>query len=127
MTMAAVATTSTKRFTNIIEYVGATVTAENDWFQAPSYAGDVTFVATVTGDTSIDITLEGGLSDGTTWFPLDEEVTITAPGTYSYSYSNTPTTLVRLRVSGVTAPDLEADPAEVATVIAPAIIIGHQS
>jgi hypothetical protein len=47
--MAAVSITAKDRFTNIVEYTGATMDALDDWFEVPAESSSYTFAAKVTG------------------------------------------------------------------------------
>lgn len=126
--MAAVETLAVQRFTNTVEHTGADLLNNDDWFQVPAHSGEFTFVVDVPTGATCTLTLQGGLSDNTTWYDLEDgdSIAITESGIYSYSYTGTPASLVRIFVDAVTLPEPEPpeEPGEGEPEPEPAPVVG---
>jgi len=97
--MAAVSITAKDRFTNLVEYTGATMDAVDEWFEVPAQSSSYTFAATVTGSANFKLALE--CSFDSTWFTIDTAKTINSAGSYVYFYDGKPAAKIRMRISEV--------------------------
>jgi hypothetical protein len=97
--MAAVALATTDRYTNIIEYSGAKLTALDDWFEVPAHSGSYSMAATVVGSATFKLAIECSFNG--TWFTIETAKTINSAGAYVYFYDGKPAAKVRLRISQV--------------------------
>jgi hypothetical protein len=103
MTMAAVATTAIKRYTNTVEYYGAVLDTLDDWFEVPCHASEYTFAVFSDGAANIKVALECGCADNPNWFTIDTSKTINAEGAYNYTYSGRPASRIRVRLSEISS------------------------
>ena len=101
--MAIVAITSTNRYTNLVEYTGATMDTLNDEMRVHAHSSDFTFAAEVTGSANFKLALEASFDGGTTFFEIDESKTINSAGEYVYYYTGKATSTIRMRISQVTS------------------------
>jgi hypothetical protein len=101
MTMAAVAVTAVKRYTNTVEYFGAEMTALDDYLEAPGHSGEYAFAVRSTGNANFKVALESAANGSDVWFTLDESKTINAEGSYVYSYTGKVASRIRIRISQI--------------------------
>ena len=99
--MAIVAITSTDRYTNVVEYTGATMNTLNDEMRIHAHSSDFTFAAEVTGSANFKLALEASFDGGTTFFEIDESKTISSAGEYVYYYTGKTTSTIRMKISQV--------------------------
>jgi hypothetical protein len=95
--MAAVSVTAKDRFTNVVEYTGATMDALDEWFEVSAHSASYTFGATVTGAATFKLALECSFNGS--WFTIDTAKTINAAGSYVYFYDGKPAAKIRMRIS----------------------------
>ena len=102
--MAAVAITTTNRFTNVVEYTGATLDTLEDWLEVPAHSGEYTFAAVATGSANFKLALEASFNgDGNSWFTIDTSKTINSAGQYVYFYTGKVATRVRMCLSEISS------------------------
>ena len=101
--MAIVNVTDTKRYTNVIEYTGGTMTAVNDEMRVHAHASEFTFAVEVTGGANFSLAFEASFNGGNTWYEIDTSKTINSDGEYVYYYSGKSTSTVRLRVDAISS------------------------
>ena len=99
--MAAVSVTATDRFTNIVEYTGATMDALDEWFEVVAHSPSYTFAATVTGTATFKLALECSFNGS--WFTIDTAKTINSAGEYVYFYDGKVASKIRMRISEVSS------------------------
>lgn len=97
--MAAVSITATDRYSNLVEYTGATMDALNEWLEVAAHSSSYTFAATVTGSANFKLALECSFNGN--WFTIDTAKTINSAGEYVYFYDGKPTAKIRMRISEV--------------------------
>ena len=97
--MAAVAITATDRYTNVIEYTGATMDTLEDWIEVPAHSATYTFAATVTGDANFKLALECSFNGNGNWFTIDTAKTINSAGQYVYFYDGKAAARIRMRIA----------------------------
>jgi hypothetical protein len=108
MTMAAVATTAIDRFTNVIEYTGAKLTALDDWFEIPVHSSSYSMAATVVGAANFKLAIECSFNGN--WFTIETAKTINSAGAYVYFYDGKPAAKVRLRISQIDSGEPDVTP-----------------
>ena len=101
--MAAVAITATDRFTNLLEYTGATMSALNDWIAVPAESSSYTFAATVTGGANFTLALECSFNGNGIWFLIEAGKNINSNGQYVYFYDGKPASQIRMRISSISS------------------------
>ena len=101
--MAAVSVTATDRFTNIVEYTGATMDALDEWFEVPAESSSYTFAAKVTGTATFKLALECSFNGNGSWFTIDTAKTINSAGEYVYFYDGKVAAKIRMRISEVSS------------------------
>lgn len=101
--MAIVNVTDTKRYTNVVEYTGGTMSALNDEFRVHAHASEFTFAFEVTGGANFKLAFETSFNGGTVWYELDTSKTINEDGEYVYYYSGKSTSTIRCRLSQITS------------------------
>lgn len=101
--MAQVAITSTERYTNVVEYTGAALTAVDDELRVHAHTSDFTFAAEATGSANFKLAFEASFDGGTTWFEIDTSKTINEAGEYVYFYTAKTSSTVRMRISQITS------------------------
>ena len=101
--MAIVNVTDTKRYTNVVEYTGGTMTAVNDEMRVHAHASEFTFAIEVTGGANFNLAFEASFNGGNTWYEIDTSKTINADGEYVYYYSGKSTSTIRLRVDAISS------------------------
>ena len=99
--MAIVNVTDTKRFTNVVEYTGGTMTALNDEMRVFAHASEFTFAFEVTGGANLTMAFEASFNGGNTWYEVDTSKTINSDGEYVYYYTGKTTSAVRLRIDAI--------------------------
>lgn len=101
--MAIVNVTDIKRYTNVVEYTGGTMSALNDEFRVHAHASEFTFAFEVTGGANFKLAFETSFNGGTVWYELDTSKTINEDGEYVYYYSGKSTSTIRCRLSQITS------------------------
>jgi hypothetical protein len=101
--MAALAITAVDRYTNVVEYTGATLDAVNEWIEVPAHSASYTFAATVTGGANFTLALECSFNGNGNWFTIDTSKTINSDGQYVYFYDGKPAAKIRMRVASVSS------------------------
>lgn len=101
--MAAIANTAIDRFTNAVEFTGATMTAVDDWMEVPAHSGSYTFAASVTGGANFQLALEASFNGNGNWFTIDTSKTINSNGQYVYFYDGKVATKVRMRIASISS------------------------
>jgi len=101
--MAALAITVIDRYTNVVEYTGATMDAVNEWIEVPAHSASYTFAATVTGGANFTLALECSFNGNGNWFTIDTSKTINSDGQYVYFYDGKPAAKVRMRVASISS------------------------
>ena len=101
--MAAVAITATDRFTNLVEFTGATMTAVDDWMQVECHSSSFTFAANVASSANFTLALEANFNGNGNWFTIDSSKTINSAGQYVYFYDGKPSTKVRMRIASISS------------------------
>ena len=102
--MAAKAITETDRYTNLIEYTGATLTAVDDWIEVSAHSSVYTLAAVVTGSANFTLALECSFNGAnTTWFTLDTSKNINSAGQYVYFYDGKAAPRIRMRISAISS------------------------
>lgn len=99
--MAIVNVTDTKRFTNVVEYTGGTMTVLNDEMRVFSHASEFTFAFEAVGGANFTMAFEASFNGGVTWYEIDASKTITADGEYVYYYTGKPSSVVRMRIDAI--------------------------
>ena len=99
--MAIVNVTDTKRFTNVVEYTGGTMTALNDEMRVFAHASEFTFAFEVTGGANLTMAFEASFNGGNTWYEVDTSKTINSDGEYVYYYTGKTISAVRLRIDAI--------------------------
>lgn len=99
--MAIVNVVETKRYTNIVEYTGGTMTALNDEMRVFAHASEFTFALEVTGGANFTLAFEASFNGGTSWYEVDVSKTINADGEYVYYYTGKTTSVVRMRIDSI--------------------------
>ena len=97
--MAIVSIADTKRYTNVVEYTGGTMSALGDEMRIQADSSELTFSIDSVGSANYGVTLEGSFDGGSNWFTVNAEQTISAAGEYVYFVSNKVMGLVRVRIS----------------------------
>jgi len=101
--MAIVNVTDTKRYTNVVEYTGGTMTAVDDEMRIHAHASEFTFAFEVTGGANFKLAFEASFNGGTSWYEIDTSKTINSDGEYVYYYSGKSTSTIRCRISQITS------------------------
>jgi hypothetical protein len=101
--VAIVNVTDIKRYTNVVEYTGGTMSALNDEFRVHAHASEFTFAFEVTGGANFKLAFETSFNGGTVWYELDTSKTINEDGEYVYYYSGKSTSTIRCRLSQITS------------------------
>lgn len=101
--MAAVANTAIDRFTNIVEFTGATMTAVDDWMEVNAQSSNYTFAATVTGSANFQLALECSFNGNGNWFTIDTGKTINSAGQYVYFYDGRAAAKIRMRIASISS------------------------
>jgi len=101
--MAALAITVVDRYTNVVEYTGATMDAVNEWIEVPAHSASYTFAATVTGGANFTLALECSFNGNGNWFTIDTSKTINSDGQYVYFYDGKPAAKIRMRVASISS------------------------
>jgi len=101
--MAALAITAVDRYTNVIEYTGATLDAVNEWIEVPAHSSSYTFAVTVTGGANFTLALECSFNGNGNWFTIDTSKTINSDGQYVYFYDGKPAAKIRVRVASISS------------------------
>ena len=99
--MAIVNVTDTKRYTNVVEYTGGTMTAVNDEMRVHAHASQFTFAVEATGGANFTLAFEASFDGGTTWYEIDTSKTITSDGEYVYYYSGKTSSTIRCRMDAI--------------------------
>ncbi len=99
--MAAVAITATDRFTNLLEYTGAAMSAVDDWMQVDCHSSSFSFAANVTSSANFTLALEANFNGNGNWFTIDTSKTINSAGQYVYYYEGKPSTKIRMRIASI--------------------------
>ena len=99
--MALVNVIETKRYTNVVEYTGGTMTALNDELRVFGHASEFTFAFEATGGANFTMAFEASFNGGTTWYEVDTSKTINADGEYVYYYTGKPSSVVRMRIDAI--------------------------
>ena len=99
--MAAVALTAIDRYTNLVEYTGATMSAVDDWMQVDCHSSSFTFAANVSSSANFTLALEANFNGNGNWFTIDTSKTINSAGQYVYFYEGKPSTKVRMRIASI--------------------------
>jgi hypothetical protein len=97
--MAAVATTTVDRYTNLVEYTGAKLTTLDDWFEVSAHSSSYSMAATVVGSANFKLAIECSFNGS--WFTIETAKTINSAGAYVYFYDGKPAARLRLRLSEV--------------------------
>jgi hypothetical protein len=108
--MAAVATTAVDRFTNVVEYTGATMTAVNDWFAVHGHTSEYSFAAAVTSEGNFTLALEANFNGNGNWFTIDTSKTINESGQYVYFYNGKPASQIRMRIASISSGTVSLTP-----------------
>ncbi len=101
--MAAVANTAVDRFTNVVEFTGATMTAVDQWMEVHAQSSSYTFAATVTGGANFQLALECSFNGNGNWFTTDSSKTINSNGQYVYFYDGKPAAKIRMRIASISS------------------------
>jgi hypothetical protein len=101
--MAAVANTAVDRFTNVVEFTGATMTAVDQWMEVHAQSSSYTFAATVTGGANFQLALECSFNGNGNWFTIDSSKTINSNGQYVYFYDGKPAAKIRMRIASISS------------------------
>lgn len=101
--MAAVANTAIDRYTNVVEFTGATLTAVDDWMEVPAHSSSYTFAATVTGGGNFQLALEASFNGNGNWFTIDTSKTINSNGQYIYFYDGKTAAKIRMRIASISS------------------------
>tara|TARA_R100000406_G_scaffold95411_1_gene89618 strand:- start:41 stop:391 length:351 start_codon:yes stop_codon:yes gene_type:complete len=101
--MAVVDITSTKRYTNVVEYIGDTMDTLNDEMRVHVNSSDLSFAIDSVGSANFAVILEGSFDEGSNWFTINAAQTISAAGEYVYHVTGKVMTLVRVRLSAITS------------------------
>lgn len=101
--MAIVSITDTKRYTNVVEYTGGTMTALNDEMRIHAHASEFAFAVESATEANFKIAFESSFNGGNVWYEIDTSKTINESGEYVYYYSNKTTSTLRVRLSQVTS------------------------
>ena len=101
--MAAVAITALDRYTNLLEFTGANLTAIDDWLEIPCHSSSYTFAATVTGGANFSLALGASFNGNGNWFTIDTSKTINSNGQYVYFYDGKSAAKVRMRIASISS------------------------
>lgn len=101
--MAIVSVTDTRRYTNVVEYTGGTMTTVNDEFRVHAHASEFTFAVEVTGGANFSLAFEASFNGGNTWYEIDTSKTINSNGEYVYYYSGKSTSTIRVRLDSISS------------------------
>ena len=102
--MAAKAITAVDRYTNLIEYTGAALTAVDDWIEVAAHSSTYTFAAVVTGGANFTLALECSFNGAnTTWFTIDTSKNINSNGQYVYFYDGKAAAKIRMRIATISS------------------------
>ena len=101
--MAIVPITDTKRYTNVVEYTGGTMTTLNDEMRIHAHASEFTFAIESATGANFKLAFEASFDAGTTWYEIDTSKTINESGEYVYYYSGKATSTIRVRLSQATS------------------------
>jgi len=93
----------TKRFTNVVEYTGGTMTLVNDEMRVHAHASEFTFAIESTGNANFTLAFEASFNGGTTWYEIDTSKTINSDGEYVYYYSGKSTSTIRVRLDSISS------------------------
>lgn len=99
--MAAGDITSTKRYTNLVEFQGEALAAEDDAMTVHAHSSEFTFAVNVTGGANFDLAFECSFNDSNTWFTIDTSKTINTNGQFAYFYSGKPAARIRMRIDSI--------------------------
>lgn len=101
--MAIVNVDEIKRFTNVVEYKGGTMTSVNDEMRVHAHASEFTFAFEVSGEANLTLAFEASFNGGTTWYEIDTSKTINSDGEYVYYYSGKSTSTIRCRIDSISS------------------------
>ena len=101
--MAIVNVVEIKRFTNVVEYKGGTMTSVNDEMRVHAHASEFTFAFEVSGGANLTLAFEASFNGGTTWYEIDTSKTINSDGEYVYYYSGKSTSTIRCRIDSISS------------------------
>jgi hypothetical protein len=108
--MPAVATAAVERFTNVVEYTGATMAAVDDSFEVTGHTTEYSFAAAVTSEANFTLALEANFNGNGSWFTIDTSKTINASGQYVYFYTGKPASKIRMRIAGISSGTVSLTP-----------------
>jgi hypothetical protein len=101
--MANVAITAIDRYTNVVEFTGASMSAVNDAMEVPCHSGSYTFAATVTGGANFQLAMECSFNGNGNWFLVEAGKTINSNGQYVYFYDGKPAAKIRMRIASISS------------------------
>ena len=101
--MAAGDISSTKRYTNLIEFAGGPLVAEDDALTVHAHSSEYTFAVNVTGGANFDLAFECSFNDSDTWFTIDTSKTINTNGQFAYFYTGKPAAKIRMRIDSISS------------------------
>ena len=101
--MAIVNVTDTKRYTNVVEYTGGTMTAVNDEMRIHAHASEYTFAFEATGSSNFTLAFEASFNGGGSWYEIDTSKTINSAGEYVYYYSGKTSSTIRCRIDSISS------------------------
>jgi len=101
--VAIVSITDTKRYTNVVEYTGGTMTTLDDEMRIHAHAAEFTFAIESSTEAHFKLAFEASFNSGITWYEIDTSKNITESGEYVYYYSGKTTSTIRMRLSQVTS------------------------
>lgn len=101
--MAIVNVDEVKRFTNVVEYKGGTMTSVNDEMRVHAHASEFAFAFEVSGGANLALAFEASFNGGTTWYEIDTSKTINSDGEYVYYYSGKSTSTIRCRIDSISS------------------------
>jgi hypothetical protein len=101
--MAIVSITDTKRYTNVVEYTGGTMTTLNDEMRIHAHAAEFVFALDSNTEANFKLAFEASFNGGTSWYEIDTSKTINESGEYVYYYSGKTTSTIRVRLSQITS------------------------
>ena len=101
--MAIVNVIDTKRYTNVVEYTGGTMTGVNDEMRVHAHASQFTFAIEATGGANFTLAFEASFDGSTTWYEIDTSKTINSDGEYVYYYTGKSTSTIRVRVDSISS------------------------
>ena len=99
--MAIVNVADTKRYTNVVEYTGGTMTTVNDEMRVHAHASEFTFAIEASGGANFTLAFEASFNGGTSWYEIDTSKTINSDGEYVYYYTGKPTSGIRMRIDAI--------------------------